>query len=70
MPLCCFHADTESWGTELEGTRQPGGGLIVTVGDNLFDEREELCGYFYAPGVVSGALSRSRTWGVGAAYYF
>lgn len=39
-------------------------------GDNLLDERNQLYGFFYAPGITSTVPSRGRTWGIGAAYYF
>ncbi len=48
-----------------------GSGVEFSIwGDNLLDDRNDLYGYFYGPGLITGAPSRGRTFGATLAYRF
>ncbi len=48
-----------------------GNGIEVSLwGDNLLDDRNDLYGYFYGPGLVTGAPTRDRTLGATVSYRF
>jgi iron complex outermembrane receptor protein len=51
------------------GVASGGTGFFVW-GDNLLNQRHELYGYFYAPGVSAGMVSRGRTLGFGMSHEF